>query len=132
MYKTTQRDVIINYLKENADRHITVDDILFYLKSHDIAVGKTTVYRYFGVLEKQGLLRKFENMDGKSACYQYVNEHESGNHYHFVCESCNELFHIECNFLDEIQAHIFSDHTFKINSVKTVFQGTCKNCITKH
>lgn len=43
-YNTRQRELILEYIKENADSHLTADDIADALKAEQ--VGKTTVYRY--------------------------------------------------------------------------------------
>ena len=43
-YNTRQRELILDYIKKNAKKHLTADDIADALKSEN--VGKTTVYRY--------------------------------------------------------------------------------------
>ena len=43
-YNTRQRELILDYIKKNAKKHLTADDIADALKAEQ--VGKTTVYRY--------------------------------------------------------------------------------------
>ena len=43
-YNTRQRELILEYIKSNAENHLTADAIALALKSEQ--VGKTTVYRY--------------------------------------------------------------------------------------
>ncbi len=132
-YKTNQRALIFSYLQENRHRHMTADDVLFHLKSNGCSVGKATVYRYFDALLEEGYLRKFDGANGKSACYQFV-ENNLGccNHYHLMCDSCNQLFHIECQLLDNVNQHILDSHAFQVNNLKTTFHGLCEQCSAKH
>ncbi len=129
-YKTSQREAILKYLIINSNNHITVDDVFFNMKRNGYNVGKTTVYRFFKLLENEGKLRKFKSNDNNSACYQYVDlEQKCRNHYHFFCESCLELQHIECDYLDEVERHVYKNHTFKINTLKTTYHGCCSKCL---
>ncbi len=128
-YKTSQRELILIYLKENSERHVTADDVIFYLKENGSSVGKATVYRYFDALLSEGLLRKFHGTNGKSACYQLIDKSENcHNHYHFICDQCNILFHIDCEILDSVQKHIKENHSFFIDNLKTTFHGVCDKC----
>ncbi len=136
-YRTNQRDLILNYLHQNRHRHVTVEDVVAHFisqpegnpSSSTKSVGKATVYRFFDVLMREGKLHKFENGIGKSACYQLIDEDIGCNsHYHFICDCCNRLFHIECNLLDTISSHVKQNHSFYINSLLTNFHGICQSC----
>ncbi len=132
MYKTNQRDAILKFLSENLKNHVTVDDAVFYMKQNGFSVGRTTIYRYFENLQVEGRLRKFIGCENKCACYQFIEETEKcKNHYHFICDSCNELFHIDCKFLDKVEAHVLKSHIFKIDCLKTTFHGYCERCLEK-
>ena len=129
-YQTKQREMIWNYLIESDDKHITADEILHYLKSQDTPVGKSTIYRYLDLLEKQGKLRKYSGVESESACYQVLNEKEEcRSHHHLICKICGKFIHLECSYLDEMRLHIKEKHKFRIDSMKTVFYGTCVNCL---
>ena len=52
-YKTKQREAILQYLIQNKNKHISVDNIVEHLKKAGDAVGKTTVYRYLDILVRQ-------------------------------------------------------------------------------
>ena len=130
-YKTRQREMILELLKENADRHLTADDVTGYLKEQDTPVGKATIYRCLERLEEQGIIRKYMVPEGKGACYQYAGDNmECHRHYHFKCEKCGKLFHVECEYLDGISKHVYGEHGFTIDSSKTVYYGICRNCNT--
>lgn len=128
-YKTRQREIILELLKENSKRHLTADDVIGYLKEQDTPVGKATVYRCLERLKEQGIIRKYILPEGKGACYQYAEVHnECHRHYHFKCEKCGKLFHVECEYLDGVSGHVYKEHGFMINSSRTVYYGVCKNC----
>lgn len=128
-YNTRQRELILDYIKKNAKKHLTADDIADALKAEQ--VGKTTVYRYLEKLCEQNIVRKFILSEGKSACYQYNDEQQCHDHFHMKCLKCGKLFHLECDHLKDIAAHISKMHDFTIDSSRTVFYGICGECSKK-
>lgn len=126
-YKTRQRDIILRYLKENSNIHINADELSEHLKNGGNPVGKSTIYRYLDRLCNENIVRKFISPDGKSSCYQIIQE-ECHYHYHFKCINCGELLHIKCNSLDNVSTHIQEEHNFKIDLSQTIIYGYCKNC----
>mgnify|MGYP001148932323 CR=1 FL=1 len=130
-YNTKQRELILKCLSESDGEHIKAEDILDYLKSNDTPVGKSTVYRYLDALVEQNVVRKYTIEDGIGACYQFIGNDEHSHckeHYHLKCSSCGKLFHISCNFMDEINKHILDEHNFVVDNSKTVFYGLCEKC----
>lgn len=131
-YKTKQREVILKVLTNNAERHLTAEDIVFELRENGDVVGKTTVYRYLDKLVSEGLVRKYSFEEGTSACYQYSGGNvECAEHFHLKCVVCNQLFHVECDYLNELADHVFQHHRFKIDNSKTVLYGVCEECSQK-
>ncbi len=131
-YKTKQREMILDYMIKNKDIHVTADMIINYFKLHGTPIGKTTVYRNLDKLVADNVVRKFTIDDGVSACYQYAAD-GSGcmEHYHFKCSECGNLFHVHCDFMNEISEHVYKEHGFVIDSSKTVFYGLCEECRNK-
>lgn len=133
-YNTKQRELILKYLSESEGEHIKAEDILEYLKANDTPVGKSTVYRYLDALVEQGNVRKYTIEDGQGACFQYIGENVKTHckeHYHLKCSDCGELFHVSCEFMDEINTHILNEHNFTVDNSKTVFYGLCDKCTKK-
>ncbi len=128
-YKTKQKAVVFQCLKDNSDRAMTVDNIVDHLKLQGTPVGKTTVYRHIEKLIAEGSVRKFVTQDGKSATFQYIHSHQECNeHFHLKCSRCGELIHLGCDFMKGIDEHILSHHGFKVDNSKTVLYGICKKC----
>jgi Fur family ferric uptake transcriptional regulator len=129
-YHTRQGQCILDYMKSLGGSHITVNQIVRHFEDTEEAVGQTTVYRHLEKLTAEGLIRKYVLHDGKSACYQYINEEKHcREHFHLKCEHCGILIHVDCDFLNEIARHLLRKHHFQINMLQTVFYGTCKKCL---
>lgn len=128
-YRTRQREVILEFLKNSNSRHVSIEDVLEHLKASGEKVGRTTIYRYMEKLTEEGVLRKYFIEEGVGACYQYVDSargcHE---HFHLKCLKCGSLLHVECDYLNQIGKHIEDYHGFEIDNTKTVFYGICKDC----
>jgi len=128
-YKTRQREVILEFLKEQGDKHVTIDEVLSHLREKGISIGRTTIYRYMEKLTESGTLRKYFLEEGLGACYQFVGEHSKCNsHFHLKCVKCGVLLHVECNYLAGADKHILEEHGFEVDNTKTVFYGWCEKC----
>lgn len=125
-YKTKQSEIVLEYLKENSDSHLTANEIAMALSGKN--VGKTTVYRHLEKLCRDGAVRKYILEEGDSACYQYIGDSSCHSHFHLKCLNCNKLLHLECDHLSEIETHINAHHNFKVDSSRTVFYGICEEC----
>lgn len=128
-YRTKQREFIEQYLQNSGSKHVTAEDILTFLKEQDTPVSKATVYRYLDKMLEQGLIRKYTVEEGMGACYQYVTDHAGcKEHFHLKCNKCGKLFHVSCDWMNQMQAHVFEEHGFVIDNSKTVFYGLCREC----
>jgi len=132
IYKTKQRELILNYLIKNRDEHITADDVSDHLRQQGTSVGKATIYRYLDKLVAANVVRKFALGKGSSACYQYIGEAQGCMaHYHLMCTGCGKLIHMECSDLDRIFCHLSEKHSFKADPAKTIVYGECQECSRK-
>ncbi|HBH94299.1 MAG TPA: transcriptional repressor [Ruminococcaceae bacterium] len=129
IYKTRQRSQILNCLIENSSKHLTADEISVILKEKNCEVGKTTVYRSLEKLIKEGSVRKYICEEGRSACFQYVDGNKNCHqHFHLKCIECGKLMHLECDYLSDLEKHIFEHHKFIVDNTKTVLYGVCEEC----
>ena len=128
-YNTKQKELLLDFLKNNGSKHVNVQEISSYLINSGNPMGTSTIYRQLERMVEQGTVRKYV-LDGRAgACYQYVSEkQECGSHFHLKCVSCGTLFHLDCNYLSEIDKHIYEHHGFTVYNSKTVFYGICGKC----
>ncbi|MGI5891783.1 MAG: Fur family transcriptional regulator [Bacillota bacterium] len=128
-YQTKQRALILSCLQKNRSQHITVDKILTYLRSEGLSIGQTTIYRNLDKLVKEGIVLKYAPVEGRGACYQYVDQTDNIQpHYHLVCIDCGQMLHLQCHFLDKLSSHMSSHHNFCLDKYKTVLYGLCNDC----
>lgn len=130
-YNTKQSEAILTYIASVSGEHITVGQIAEHFDKNDFPIGLTTIYRHLDKLVENGKVRKY-TLDGVSgACYQYVIDEDNQKYFNLKCEGCGTLLHLQCGMLDEIQQHIYKDHSIQIDTMKTVFYGKCTNCLNE-
>lgn len=129
-YKTRQRALVEQALRESAGRHITAEELTERLSRGGAAVGRTTVYRCLERLVEEGRAQKYTAV-GESACYQYLNGDGYCEHFHLKCTGCGRLIHIECEQLSALAEHIQAEHSFAVDKLKTVLYGLCGDCAKK-
>lgn len=123
---TKQKQVLIKYLKENSNKHITIQDIYQELKNN---IGLTTIYRIINALTVEGCVIKIPLENGQGFCYQYnIKTIECNKHYHLICENCGDLVHFQTEKIKEIVNEASSKEDFAINKEKIVFYGKCNKC----
>lgn len=128
-YNTQSRIRILDYLKENKDRTVDVNDIRQAL---DCDVNITTVYRYLDKLTSDGTVMKYVAENGTRAVYQYVDRmRHCGDHLHMQCTKCGAIIHLDCDFMDELAEHILKEHGFHIQCRNSIIYGLCEKCATE-
>lgn len=128
-YNTKQKEILLDYLISNKNKHVNVQTISAYMAEKGSPLGTATIYRRLDKLVEQGVVRKYV-IDGKTgACYQYIDDEDGCcNHFHLKCVRCEKLLHIDCGHLTGISEHIAEHHGFIVDSSKTVFYGLCAEC----
>jgi len=125
-YKTKQREVLMDFFKNNKDKCFLAKDII---KNSSLTLGEATIYRTLSKFVKEGVIKKFVSPDGTGAYYQYNEcQYECSTHFHLKCTKCGTLFHMDCEFMKDMANHINSHHGFNIDNSHTTLYGSCKNC----
>ena len=124
-YKTKQRELVLNYLKDN-DRCLTADEIIRGLADSGHAVSKTTVYRCLEKFSGDGRASRFINESGESAVYRYAGGH--CDHFHLKCTDCGKTVCADCGFINRMQEHFLEHHGFRLSKTQTVIYGLCRSC----
>lgn len=128
-YRTKQRTIVENCLKENHNIHMTVDDIVLFLAKKGENVGRTTVYRTLEKMVRENKARKYVTGKNDSACFQYLETFDTCHrHFHLKCVDCGTLLHVDCEKINQLSNHIASEHGFMLDTVQTVLYGRCEGC----
>lgn len=86
-----------------------------------------TVYRAMQMLEKLGMVQRFDFGDG-AARFELVAEGEDGHHHHLICTRCSEVVEIDECFPADIEQRIASENGFKAVTHRLEFFGICPDC----
>ena len=129
-YKTKQQDFLISYLHEMKGKHFTAEDVRTHFESKQISIGIATIYRQLEKLVAEGTLQKYFIDEHSAACFEYSGENCKAEvpHFHLKCEQCGNLFHVECDEIQELSEHLQKEHGFAINPFRTVLYGICNAC----
>jgi len=131
VYKTRQRQAILDYLTCEREGHLTAKQIAAHFAQSGAPIGLTTIYRRLEELERLGKVRRY-HADGDGACFQLIDENGGCcEHFHLKCEVCGRLLHMECDYLEGIAHHIEEEHGFLVNPSKLLLYGVCEECREK-
>ena len=86
-----------------------------------------TIYRAMQMLEKLGMVKRFDFGDG-AARFELVGEDEDGHHHHLICTSCDGVVKIQECFPEEIERRIAEKNGFKSVTHRLEFFGVCPDC----
>lgn len=130
-YHTKQQQAILSYMKNNKKGYVTVSQIAKHLKEQGTPVGTTTIYRHLEKFQKEGVIQKIV-LDGNSgACYQYIHGKSPDNNCQFLlkCENCGKITNMGCSHMQDLYSHVLEEHNFNVNPHRTMFYGTCSQCL---
>ncbi len=125
---TGQRQIILNLLAENSDKHLSADDVHKLLMQEDSRIGIATVYRTLALLEKLKFISKIFLEDGCTR-YQILNPKEKHEHHHMVCEQCGKVTDMQDDLLESLEKQLISQYGFRVTNHKVKIIGICKDCI---
>ena len=118
-YKTEQRRVILEFIKEHNELALSADGWKKMLGEAGCLIGRTTLYRTLVKLEREGEV--ISTKEHRHTKYQYVDcRHE---HLHLKCTGCGKLFH-----LSHEHSHAIRSSLPKEFSVNNVIYGICAEC----
>ncbi len=130
-YNTKHRDRILKYLEGLSGVHITASDVCDHFRDQGDAIGQSTVYRQLERLVDEGVLNKY-NIDSNSpACFEYTGHGTQTCQdvcFHCKCEKCGKVIHLHCDEISGLKGHLESEHSFMLDSRRTVFYGLCEEC----
>jgi Fur family transcriptional regulator, peroxide stress response regulator len=122
--KTPQRNIILNYLKNNTS-HPTAKDIYDALSKKDM-ISMATIYNTLALMKKRGLVRELAitNFDHKKY------DPNTKPHAHLICSNCGEITDIHF----PLHVEVPEEHRqgFDIKDSEINFYGFCPVCKNKN
>jgi len=122
---TSQRRLIVDTFFEAA-AHMTIEDLLNEVRSHDKGIGYATVYRTLKLLAECGVASERKFGDGLSR-YELADD-ASAHHDHLICTTCGKITEFEEPRIEALQDAVAARHGFEVRSHKHEMYGTCADC----
>lgn len=123
---TGPRAAILEILRRHA-HPLTNREILSEMQKGSGRCDLATIYRSMHMLEKMGMVKRFDFGDGAGR-FELVGENDDGHHHHLVCTRCAEVVEIDECFPREIEKQIAAKNRFKAVTHKLEFFGICPEC----
>jgi Fur family ferric uptake transcriptional regulator len=125
---TKQRDTIVETFLEHAD-HVSIEELLARVRSHDPAIGYATVYRTLKLLAESGVANERKFGDGLTR-YELADD-ETTHHDHLICVECKKIVEFEEPRVEALQEEIAHRYGFVVRSHKHELYGVCGDCQAK-
>lgn len=122
---TAQRRLIVDTFF-GGHPHVTIEDLLAEVRTHDRGIGYATVYRTLKLLAECGVASERRFGDGLSR-YELADDGDD-HHDHLICTTCNEITEFEDPRIEKLQDAIAVKHGFKLTSHKHEMYGVCAKC----
>ena len=106
---------------ENADRHMTAEDIYRLLVAEDMDIGLATVYRVLTQFEQAGLLQRHHFESGKSI----FELNEGSHHDHLVCLQCGRVEEFCDPEIEKRQNRIADERGFAVREHALYLYADC-------
>jgi Fur family ferric uptake transcriptional regulator len=105
---------------------VTAREIATVLREQGSGVGLASIYRALELLDRLGLIKRFDVGEGVA---RYEPAHPSGeHHHHIVCDSCGTVEAFEDEAL-ETAIHSLSDRVdFSVAQHDVTLHGECPAC----
>ena len=121
-YQTQQKTALLDFLKENADRQFTIEEIISAMG--ESAPPKSTAYRLVKKLCDDGLVCRFTREGTTGAVYQLSGRSCCAEHLHIKCVDCGLLIHLDSS----AQETLARTTGFVIDDVRSMLYGRCAAC----
>ena len=123
-YRLTPQRLMILAAVEEADSHISAEEIYAQVRARYPQVNISTVYRTLELLKELELVTEISLGDGRVR-YHCMGK---GHHHHLVCQKCGAIIDVEESILNPLWAEIQQKYNFKVNMKHVAFFGLCARC----
>ena len=117
---TGPREIVVRALVDQAG--VINPEALSY-DLHPQGVGRATVYRTLGLLERYGMLTRVhvEGCHGYTLC-------DEGHHHHLLCSGCNAVLPIDATGVEAEILRLAEGLKFRVDTHTLEFAGLCEAC----
>jgi Fur family ferric uptake transcriptional regulator len=120
---TPQRFLIMSVIQE-AQEHLSVEQIAARVQERNPYVSLSTVYRTLELLRELGLVRE-NHLPGEQPRYEIA---EGKAHHHLVCRSCRAVIHLDNQLLGDLHEKLQEEYHFHGLTLDLMAMGYCQSC----
>jgi len=105
---------------------VTAREVSDLLRERGSGVGLASIYRALELLERLGLIKRFDVGEGIA---RYEPAHPSGeHHHHVVCDSCGKVEAFEDEALERAIVALSDNVSFEVAAHDVTLHGECPAC----
>lgn len=120
---TPQRLLILSVLQE-ADRHLTADDVFQRLEPVCPGLNRSTVYRTLERFRDTGIASETD-LGGGVRVYEVLESHR---HHHLICHRCNRMIDMDDDAVEPMRALVRERYGFEPQIDHLAVWGICADC----
>lgn len=120
---TPQRLMILAILQE-AESHLTADEVFQRLGPMSSALNRSTVYRTLERFRDSGIVSETD-LGGGVRVYELLDRHR---HHHLVCHRCNGIMEMDDSAVEAMRATIRTQYRFEPRVDHLAIWGVCEAC----
>jgi Fur family transcriptional regulator, ferric uptake regulator len=124
---TRQREEIVRALQE-AESHVTVDELYRRVREKNPRIGYATIYRTLRLLSESGWASARQFGDRTS---RFERRSAGEHHDHLICIGCGKIREFENDRLEALQDRIARQEGFLVKDHKLELYGYCQSCSAK-
>jgi Fur family ferric uptake transcriptional regulator len=120
---TPQRLIILSILQD-ADHHLTADDVFQRLGPVSSALNRSTVYRTLERFRDAGIVSETD-LGGGVRVYELLANHR---HHHLICHRCNGMIEMDDDAVESMRSTIRDRYGFEPQVDHLAIWGVCAAC----
>ena len=123
--QTFQKTLTLDAVKA-LKNHPTADQVYAYVAEKYPEISRATIYRNLNQLSECGEIHRVKNPCGADRFEALLTPH-----FHFICQSCNNLINVEIEHSENLIERCQDKIGGMVNEEHIFFGGICKNCLKK-
>jgi Fur family ferric uptake transcriptional regulator len=123
-YRITPQRMMILEVVENADNHISAEEIYTLVCARYPNVNISTVYRTLELLKGLELVTETDFGDGRVR-YHSIRK---GHHHHLVCQKCGGIIDLDESVFFPLKESLSKEYGFEADIHHLAIFGTCSKC----
>jgi len=120
---TPQRYMILQVLQE-ADGHLSIEQILEGVRKSYPHMNLSTIYRTLELLRDVGLVREI-HLPGEGMQFEIFEERA---HQHLLCRGCRAMIHLDHDLLGNLPEQVEQQYSFYGLTLDLLVVGYCEKC----